>query len=248
MKKNHAFYLVLSIFIMLILWHLAISLLGLNRTLFPSPVDVALSFGEYKLLIPDLTSSILRLFFGCAIGIASGSLYGIITGHVSSLNNTAGQITNFFRFIPPLALMPLFMIWFGIGEFPKIALIAWASFLPAWISTHNGVRNIEGKYLLVAKSLELGKYDFFKQILLNGSIKYILNGARIAVGLSFSVLVAAEMMGAYSGLGSRLLFFHDIYRVDLMIGYIMILGLIGIIFDRSVLVISNKLTPWCNDE
>ena len=86
-----------------------------------------------------------------------------------------------------------------------------------------------------------------KDIVLKGSMNYILSGARVGVGFAFSVLVAAEMLGAYSGVGYRIFFLQSVYRIDRMVGYIIILGAIGLILDRLFLIISRKLTPWKNE-
>ena len=173
-----------------------------------------------------------------------GIFFGLLTGHFSRINKTIGSINNFFRFIPPLALAPLFLVWFGIGEVSKILLLAWPSFFPVWISTHNGVKNIENKYLLVARSLDVKKLFFIKDIVLRGSMDYILNGARIGVGIAFSVLIAAEMLGAYLGMGYRISVMHSVYRVDIMLSYIILLGLLGLVVDKLFMVFSRKLTPW----
>lgn len=185
---------------------------------------------------------------GSLIGIIVGTIFGVLTGHIVLVNKTIGKVSNFFRFIPPLALVPLFLVWFGIDEFSKISLLAWTAFFPVWISTHNGVKNIENKYFLVAKSLGVKKLFFIKEVILKGSMNYILNGARIGVGIAFSVLIAAEMIGAYSGLGYRIFFLQSVYRIDRMISYIIILGIMGLLFDKGFLYLSRKLTPWKNEE
>jgi len=178
------------------------------------------------------------------IGIFFGVSVGIITGHFSSIDETFGKFINFFRFIPPLALVPLFLLWFGIGEFSKIGLLALTSFFPVWISSHNGVKNLENKYILVAKSLNIKGFAFIKEVLCKGSIDYLLNGARIGVGFTFSVLIAAEMIGAYACMGYRIFFLQSVYRVDMMLAYIIILGILGIVLDKLFLFISKKLTLW----
>lgn len=244
-KKTYLFLLILSV---LFIWEFIILLLNLNRTLFPTPLSVFTSFFEAKSLFLDIKVSLLRLLFGSFMGIISGILFGMITGHFSQINETFGKFTNFFRFIPPLALVPLFLLWFGIGEGSKIGLLAWTCFFPAWISTYNGVKNLENKYYLVAKSLNIGGFYFIREVLFKGSLNYILNGARIGIGIAFSVLIAAEMIGAYAGLGYRIFFLQSVYRVDIMVAYIITLGILGIIIDRLFVLLSKKITPWKNDE
>ena len=97
------------------------------------------------------------------------------------------------------------------------------------------------------RSPVIKKFFFMKEIVLKGSMNYVLNGARVGVGLAFSVLVAAEMLGAYAGIGYRIFFLQSVYRIDRMIGYILILGIIGLIFDKLFLIFSKKITLWKNE-
>jgi len=247
MKKN-TIYIILLVLFVFVIWQFSGIVFDLNKTLYPAPTKVFTSIFEAENLFIDLQISLLRLISGSLIGIIAGVLLGIVTGHFSSVNETFGKFINFFRFIPPLALVPLFLLWFGIGEFSKIGLLAWTCFFPVWISSHSGVKNLENKYMLVAKSLSIKGFDFVKEILFKGSIDYILSGARIGVGIAFSVLIAAEMIGAYAGMGYRIFFLQSVYRVDKMIAYIIILGLLGIIIDRLFLLMSKKITPWKNGE
>src|SRR3989338_5387478 len=248
MKNNKPIYLILLILFVLICWQFVVIVFHLNKTLYPTPIGVFTSIFESNNLFLDLQISLLRLLSGSVIGIIFGILFGIITGHFSQINETFGKFTNFFRFIPPLALVPLFLLWFGIGESSKIGLLTWSCFFPVWISTYNGAKNLENKYYFVAKSLDIKRFYFIREILFKGSLNYILNGARIGIGIAFSVLIAAEMIGAYAGLGYRIFFLQSVYRVDMMIAYIIILGILGIIIDRSFVLISKKLMPWKNDE
>lgn len=246
LKQRPVLYL--ATFLMVLLaWQISVPLFNINRTLFPLPMDVIFSFQSADKLFIDTFSSLTRLFMGSVIGILSGIAFGLFTGKVDIFSETGGNVANFFRFIPPLALIPLFLVWFGITEMSKILLLAWTVFFPVWISTHNGVRNIEKKYLLVAKSLGLRSYFMLKEVILKGSMPYILSGSRIGVGIGFSVLVAAEMLGAFSGLGYRIFFLQSVYRIDLMVGYIIILGILGIVFDRIFLLLGNRFVVWKNE-
>ena len=247
MKWKKLNLLILSFLTVLLFWETAVFILDINQTLFPSPVKVILSFRDSNELFSDIIISLFRLLVGVSFGTIIGIIFGLITGRIKRIDETAGQIVNFLRFIPPLALVPLFLLWLGIGEFSKIGLLAWTSFFPAWISVHAGVKSLENKYLLVAKSLSVKKTWFLKEIVFKGSTNYIVNGARVGVGFAFSVLVAAEMLGAFAGVGYRISFLQSVYRIDRMIGYFIILGAIGLIFDRLFMKLSKHFTPWKNE-
>ena len=247
MKFRKAYLFFVTFFLFILIWHILILFLDINQTLFPTPEKVIASLRYNDKLALDIGISLFRLISGSSIGIFCAVAFGIITGTIAYYNNTLGQLSNFLRFIPPLALIPLFLVWFGIGEFSKVSLLAWAAFFPVWISTFNGVKSIEGRYLLVAKSLGVKRLFMLKEIILKGSLNYIINGARIGVGIAFSVLIAAEMLGSSAGMGYRIFLYQAYYRVDLMIAYIIILGTIGLVVDRLFLLLAEKLTPWKNE-
>lgn len=247
MQKTTIIYGLFTLFIILFVWQVGVSIFDVNQILFPSPLEVISAFSDSPEIYSDILISMIRLAVGSIIGISCAIFFGILTGHISIVNKTFGNIWNFLRFIPPLALVPLFLLWFGIGELSKIGLLAWTSFFPTWISVHAGVKSLEKKYLLVGKSLSVKKFWFMKEIVLKGSINYIINGARVGVGFAFSVLVAAEMLGAFAGVGYRISFLQSIYRIDRMIGYILILGALGLIFDRIFMKLSKHVTPWKNE-
>ncbi|MBI4439444.1 ABC transporter permease [Candidatus Woesearchaeota archaeon] len=247
MQKTTIFYGLSTLFMVLIIWQISVSLFDVNPILFPSPLEVLSAFYDSPEIYSDIIISMIRLVIGSIIGISLAVFFGVLTGHISVMDKTLGNMWNFLRFIPPLALVPLFLLWLGIGEFSKIGLLAWTSFFPTWISVHAGVKGLENKYLLVAKSLSVKKTWFLKEIVFKGSTNYIVNGARVGVGFAFSVLVAAEMLGAFAGVGYRISFLQSVYRIDRMIGYIIILGAIGLIFDRLFMGLSKHFTPWKNE-
>ena len=238
---------IISFLVFIILWQAIVFIAQVNPVLFPSPLQVIFSLKSANSLFIDIASSLFRLVAGCMLGIIFGIIFGIATGYLSFLNETIGCILNFFRFIPPLALVPLFLLWLGIGETSKISLILWASFFPVWVNSSHSIKEIEKKYYWVAKSLNVKKGFMIKNILFRGSLSAIMNGARIGIGIGFSVLVAAELLGAYSGLGYRIGFLQSVYRVDLMVAYIVIVGCLGMIFDSIFLKLTKKVIPWEND-
>jgi len=247
MQKTTTLYAVCTILIILGFWQLLVNVFDVNSILFPSPLEVLLAFTDSPEIFSDIMVSMIRLVIGSMVGIGLAVVFGVLTGHISMMDKTIGNIWNFLRFIPPLALVPLFLLWLGIGEFSKIGLLAWTSFFPTWISVHAGVKSLEDKYLLVAKSLSVKKAWFLKEIVFKGSTDYIINGARVGVGFAFSVLVAAEMLGAFAGVGYRISFLQSVYRIDRMMGYIIILGAVGLAFDRMFMILSRHFTPWKNE-
>ncbi|MBN2067655.1 MAG: ABC transporter permease [Candidatus Diapherotrites archaeon] len=199
-------------------------------------------------LFADLSASASRLFVGFLLGTSLGIVVAIFTAKVEIFNDSVGQLLHFSRFIPPLALVPLAVLWLGIGEQSKVGLIMWAAFFPVWLNTIAGVRNIERKHLLAAKNLGAGNLRMLKEVVLPSSAPFIVSGSRIGLGFGFSVLIAAEMAGAFSGLGFRIALLHDVFRIDKMIADIIVLGLLGLAADRLLVFSSKKLLPWLEKE
>ena len=237
-------YPLLAFVFFILIWELSIIIFKTNSALFPSPMSVMIALLQSNDLWSDVAISMLRLTLGVIMGVSVGIMFGLITGRVAFVNNTLGNIANFFRFTPTLAIVPLFLVWFGIGESSKIFLLAWGAFFSVWISTHSGIKDLENKYLLVAKSLDVKRLFFWKNIILKGSINNIINGTRIGMGVAFMILIAAEMLGAYSGIGYRIFFFQSVYRIDKMVGYILVISLIGLLVDKIFVIMAKRFTPW----
>ena len=186
----------------------------------------------------------LRLLAGSTVGIVLGVALGLITAKWIAALESIGAAMHFFRFIPPLALIPLFLVWMGTGETAKIAVLAWTTFFPVWLSTHDAILHISRHYGLLTKSLRIKTGFLLKQVLFRGSLASILTSARVGIGITFSVLVAAEMLGAYAGIGYRIALFQSVYQVDRMIAYILVLGILGFLLDKIVALVSARLTRW----
>ena len=243
---RHTILLIVSFLCVFLLWEIFVVFFKVNQTLFPPLHVVLAAYKDSTELVSDIGVSLYRLFVGTFFGALCGVLFGLMTSRIQYIHETIGQVATFFRFIPPLALVPLFLLWFGIGEFSKISLILWTTFFPVWLNTHHSIQSIEKNYLLAAKSLQVKRLYFIKNILLQGSLPTIFQGVRIGIGFAFSVLIAAEMIGAYAGLGHRIFFLQSVYRTDRMLGYILVLGLLGLIVDKVFIVITKKITPWKN--
>ncbi|HLC50450.1 MAG TPA: ABC transporter permease [Candidatus Nanoarchaeia archaeon] len=247
MQKNFNKYLTIATFLILsLLWEFISRSKFSNINLFPPPTKVlrslleSITTGEY---FSDVSISLIRAGFGFAIGSAIGICLGILTGRIAIFRLTIGQIAHFLRNIPSIAFVPLAIVWFGIGEASKILLVMWGVIFPVWINTHQGVINIDKTFIWAIKSLGANRFQILKEVIY-GSIPFIISGVRIGIAISFITLVAAEMAGAFSGVGYRILTSHLIFRVDKMILGIATLGLMGLIADRCYIMAVKKLFPW----
>ena len=244
-KKLHLTTL-LTILVMLLFWEV-LSTLTFNKNIFPPPTRVFLAFLEMLKngeLINDVLISMFRVVIGFTISAVAGILCGILTGSVLILRKTLGQIIELIRPIPAIAFLPLFILWFGIGEESKILLIAYGSFFPIWVNTHVGVADVEKTYIWAAKSLGADKKSILLNVVIPYAIPFILTGLRISIGIAFILLVVAEMAGAFSGLGFRISISHLVFRVDKMFVGVIMLGVLGAASNKLFIKFSNKMVPW----
>lgn len=238
---------IFSITALLAIWEL-VSRSGLfNISLFPPPSVVSRTFVTMLLsgeLVSDVLISLQRVIVGFVIGSAIGVLLGVLTGRVRLLAKTIGQLIQLFRPIPVIAFVPLAIVWFGLGEPSKYFLIMWGVFFPVWINTHLGVSSVDTVLVWAAKSLGATDRQIIYEVVLPNAVPFVVAGARNGIALAFICLVAAEMAGAFGGIGYRISVSHLVFRVDKMMVGLVMLGILGAatdaLFAKGVLL----LMPW----
>ncbi len=238
-----------SIFSLFLIWWLITGLNIISVRLFPSPSEVYIAFiesfysGEY---IKNVFASLKRIYIGIFIGSLIGIIIGFLTGLENFSKSIVATIIHTLRPIPIVAMLPLVILWFGIGELSKIFLISWAVFMLVWINTHMGVRRINKKYFWIGKSMELKHYQKFWHIIFPATIPNIVVGLRIAIPTAFIVLVVAELSGSTSGLGHMISTSHLLFRLDRMLVGIISLGILGALTDIIFYKTIKKFVPWYN--
>lgn len=227
------------------LWELA-SRLSLHN-LFPPPsrvlqtaVGMALS-GE---LVKDIGFSLQRAAIGYAMACIFGVGFGMLTGRSKLGEATVGSVIQVLRPIPNIAVAPFALLWFGLGETSKYFVVLWGSAFPIWINTHLGMREVNPEMIWAAASLGTSPRQMFFSVIFPASLSHIIAGMRTAIAGSFVCLVAAEMSGAFSGLGYRIEASHMVFRVDRMMVAIVTLGLLGAACDFAFSTMIHKLAPW----
>jgi ABC-type nitrate/sulfonate/bicarbonate transport system permease component len=219
----------------------------INRELFPPPSTVSVALtdlirtGEY---LDDIKWSVLRAVLGFALGAFLGILIGVLTGRIPFVNRSLTPLIQIFRPIPSIAFVPLAIVWFGLGEQSKIFLVMWGVFFPVWINTFLGVTSVENTYIWAAKSLGAPDRRIMIEVVLPAALPLIVAGMRVGVALAFLNLVAAEMAGAYVGLGYRVGASHMVFRIDQMITGIIGLGVLGALSDRVFAYLVKRFVPW----
>lgn len=236
--------------LLLLTWE-ALSATGvINSKLIPPPTRVmvtALEMIRTGELLGDVSASLWRWSLGFFYASVLGILTGLLTGRIPIFRATLQQVIQLLRPVPAISFVPLAIVWFGIGEAAKYFLVAWGAFFPIWLNTHVGAANVDRYYLWAAESLGASKMRMVATVILPAALPFIFAGLRTGIAVGFICLVAAEMAGAYEGLGFRVIASHLVFRVDKMFVALCVLGLLGALTDRLFSGAFLRLFPWCKN-
>jgi len=220
---------------------------GVNVLMFPPPSGILealrdlVSSGE---LFGHAASSLRRALIGFAMGSAIGVVLGLLCARFWTIRSLVEPLLHGLRSIPVIAMVPLAIIWFGIGEASKLALIAWGTFLPVWVNAYLGARDVPETLLRSAQSLGRRGARLLFGVILPAALPLILAGLRQALGIAFIVMVASELVGAPDGLGQLIAHSYQMFRVDYMFVGLLALGIIGYAIDRLFATAIARLFPW----
>ena len=233
--------------IILAAWQLASGSGLLSPRALPPPVDVIEAFrqlletGDLQAALP---ASLARAGAGLAIGLIIGIGFGLLAG-LSRLSEELFDSTfQIVRLIPFISLVPLFIIWFGIGEQPKVLLIALACVFPAYLNTYSGVRNVDHRLVEAARTFGLSPVEVTFQVLLPAALPAVLVGVRYAMGVSLLALIVAEQTNSRAGIGYLIFVASGALRIDLIVACVLIYAVLGIAIDLVMRVIEKFLLPW----
>jgi NitT/TauT family transport system permease protein len=209
---------------------------------FPTPQAVVRGFGEEiraGRLFDDLIASVFRISIGFSIAVALGIPLGLILGQRARGRRALLPTINFFRNLSPLAWIPFAILWFGIGDRPAIFLIFMASFFPIVLATIAAVASIPTVYFRVAENYGYRGTELLTQVTLPAIAPQVITALRITAGLAWVVVVAAEMIAGQDGLGFAIWDSRNGLRVDLLVVNMIVIGLIGVVIDRLLLLLTR---------
>ena len=213
----------------------------------PKPSDVLNTFVElwnsgllWKHLIPSLT----RLIVGALLGVVAGIAAGIAIGLFSYVRAGLVPLVAAIFPIPKIALLPLFVIWFGIDEGSKYALIALGTFTPTVVATYGAVDNVDRTLIRMAQSFGLSWRSIVRKIVLPGAMPGILSGLRVSLAIAIILLVAAEMLGAEHGVGAYILEAGSLYDLERLFAGVVILSVLGVVVSTLIGVLERRLLRW----
>ncbi|WP_405559546.1 ABC transporter permease [Streptomyces sp. NBC_01180] len=223
-----------------------VAALGLVENL-PAPLGVAEKAGTMisdGTLASDTFASLRRVFLGYALGVAVAVPVGFLMGWYPTARALIEPYIQFFRTIPPLALIPLAVVLLGIGEVPKIAVIFLASFMSCVLSSFQGVIDVDRTLINAARVLGASDRTIFAKVVVPASTPFILVGMRIGLGASWATVVAAELIGAQVGLGYRMQKASTWFDMDAVFVSLITIGVLGLVMDRLLLLAERRLTGW----
>lgn len=191
-----------------------------------------------------LGASLQRIGMGLGAAILTAIPVGIAIGHNRIAQGILDPLIEFYRPIPPLAYLPLIVIWFGIGEFSKVLLIYLAIFAPIAIATATGVRTVDPTRVRAAQSLGATRWQLIRHVILPSALPDILTGIRIGLGVGWSTLVAAELIAATSGLGFMVQSAAQFLATDVVVLGILVIAIIAFAMELSLRALQRRLVPW----
>lgn len=244
-------YNVLPFILFFVAWEL-FSQLNNQLTLFnplflPAPSLVlsdAWLLTKTGIVTDSLISSTLRIIAGFVLGSILAVLLAVLMSKFRSVERWIGPILNLVSPIPALALLPLFIIWFGIGEMPKVMLIAWTTFVPVLVYTLDGFKSVPSTLIRSALSLGASERQIFTRVMIPSAIPNFIVGAQVSLGLSFSALIVSEMMGAQSGLGYIIVDARNYFKISNMFVAIILIGIEYTMLSYVLKLVERRVMAW----
>jgi NitT/TauT family transport system permease protein len=228
-------------------WELVCRFGHVNAAILPPPSQVArkwvesLTSGE---LPADAGATLLRVLVGFTIGAGLALPLGLWMGAREKIYLVFNPLIQLLRPIPPIAYIPLAILWFGLGNPPAFFLIALGAFFPVLMNTIAGVRTVDAIYVRVALNLGAPPLTLFRRVLLPGAMPSILAGQRVGIGVSFICVIVAEMIAVNNGLGYRILEAREYFWSDKIIAGMITIGLLGLAIDSGMARVNDRLLRW----
>ena len=192
----------------------------------------------------NLLVSFWRVGLGLAIGVTLGTVLALVAGLSRPGEAAVDPIMQIKRTIPTLALTPLFIVWFGIGETPKVALIAFASMFPVYLNLYSGIRGVDVRLLEGARSFGLSRAELVWHVILPGALPALLVGLRYSLSIALLVLVVAEQINASAGLGYLIDNARDFMRTDIIVVCLLVYAMLGLGADALVREVERRALVW----
>ena len=230
--------------LILAMWQLAVNQEFYSRGQLPAPLDVIAAGRELQdigLLVPNVLASVERVSIGWGVGAAVAIILGLAVGFSRPVESLLDPTLNALRAVPSLAWVPLFVLWLGIGETPKLTLIALGAFFPVYTNLVSGIRQIDRKLVEVGHAYGLRGWSLMREILLPAAFPSLATGLRMGLAQAWLFLVAAELIASSIGLGFLLIDSQNTGRTDILLLAIVLLAVLGKVTDGLLGLAERRL-------
>lgn len=199
-------------------------------------------------VFPHIGVSLYRTIIGFLLVVLFGTGLGILAGFFQPIGRFFDPLVSFFNPIPKIALLPVFLVWFGVTDTTRILIIFTSAFFPCFIATLDGVRGINRFYLWSAENMGASKFKMLYRVVLPASLPKIFDGWRVALALTFVMMFSSEMIGSSTGLGLGFMILNaDAYgRTDIVLAAVAVIAILGFIFDRLLIGLRGRVLWWHN--
>ena len=245
LSKSKFVWSIIPVAVLLVSWEIIARCCVDTRSLLPPFSTVMLEFWDLMaegILPQHFTKSLVRVLTGFATGSLAGIITGIILGWRDAINRAFHPIISLLLPIPALGWLPIFMLWFGIGELLPIAIIFVCSFFPVLYNTITGIRSVDRDFINVARTLGASESRVLLSVLLPLALPNIFTGLRLESGMAWRVIIAAEMVAIPTGIGALMMKAESLIRVDIVIVCLLVLSAMCFCFERCFIYLEQKMT------
>ena len=243
---RRAVFLLTPWLVLLALWY-AVHYSGfINPALVPAPHAVAAKFIELmqSRLPMDIVMSTRRVLIGVLAGVTLALPVGFLIGWYPSVRTIVDPLINFFRALPPIALIPLVIIYFGVDELAKNVILFYAAFFAGVIVMYEGISQISPVYIRVAQTLGATDFEIFRKVIIPYAVPHIITALRVALGVAWATLVASELLAAQQGLGALIQDAGAFFQIDTIYVGIVCIGFIALAMDVILRFLARRFVSW----
>ena len=218
-----------------------------SPALLPSPRQVfeaGVRLANRGVLLDHITASTTRVLLGVVIGVTLAIPVGFVLGWFPSVRGFLDPLINFFRALPPIALVPLVVVYVGIGENGRLFVLIYAAFFPATVVIYEGITAIESIFVRAARVLGASGLELFRKVVLPFTVPHILTAFRVALGVAWATLVAAELVAARKGLGAMIQDASNFFQIPVIFLGIIVIGAVALAMDALVRAVVARFVTW----
>jgi sulfonate transport system permease protein len=251
-RKNHGWYRLISPLLVIVAWQLVSTAGLIAKDKLPPPSTVwhtavtliTQNSPAYGTLQNAMLVSLQRMAIGFAFGAAAAVALALVAGLSRLGENAVDPLLQILRTLPLFGLIPVFIVWFGIGELPKIILIALGTAIPLYLNTFAGIRSVDSKLIEAARTLKLSRPELIRHVILPGALPQALTGLRQSLGVAWLALVVAEQVNANAGIGFIISQATQFLRNDVILVALAVYAALGLVTDALVRLLERKALAW----